>query len=501
MALFIGHDLGTGGNKAVLVDETGRILASAGARYGLRHGPDGHVEQDPADWWQAVCACTRSLLAEASVSPEDIAGIGFAGQMLALVPMEDATTPSRMAISWMDARGEDQARRITRGMGGHHVLAVIAGASPTGKDIIAKVAWLREREPAVFARTAAFLDATGYLVARATGKLVVDPTGASGTGLAEGVTWSRPLAWLAGFPLDKVPSITPSASVVGGVNEAAARDLGLRAGTPVVAGMADIPAAAVGAGCVDPGEAHLYLGTSGWVAQTSSRARSVPRAGIASVTAGDPAHRLVIGEMETAGAAVDWVRALLGLPDGDEGHARLDALSRDAEPGARGLLFAPWLVGERSPVPDASLRGAFVGLGLDHAPAHLARAVHEGIAHNLRWIADAMAIERHGASGLRVVGGGARSDVFLQIVADVTGRTIERVARPELAGAVGLALTAAVGVGALRGVSDVKRLVALDRSFAPRREHAPRHEASHRAFRALAAPLGVVARAMRKSGA
>ena len=459
MDLFIGHDVGTGGNKAVLVDLQGRVLSSHVGSLELDHPRPGWAEQDPERWWDAVCEGTRAVVGDRA---GDVKGMAFAGQMLVLVPMDGGGRPTRPAISWLDNRGEEQARRLTRRLGGDRVVRALAGASPTGKDLVAKVAWIAEHEPEVHAATEAYGDATSYLVARCTGRVALDATGAGATGLFDPVKrrWSKALARLTGYPLAKVPSVLPSTEVAGRLTSKAASDLGLAPDLPVAMGMADIPAAAVGSGAVEPGDGHVYLGTSAWIAVTLNKPRHVPAAGIVSVSSAAPRGSLMIAEMETAGACRDWFETNMGAAD-------LDELAAQAPPGCDGLVFCPWMFGERSPVPDSTLRGAFVNLSLEHGREHLARAVLEGVAYNLRWIIEEIDATGLRRPGLRAIGGGARSSLWLQIIADVCGESVSRVAEPRFAGASGAALSAAVATGYLRDVPAIKQRVRVERIFTP----------------------------------
>lgn len=493
MAYFIGHDLGTGGNKAVLLDEEGTVRSIAMADYPLDHPHPGWAEQDPERWWEAVCRCTREVVRDAGVPATDIAGIAFAGQMLSLVPLDSNGRPTRRAISWLDGRAGDEARALTRRLGGATVVRWLAGASPTGKDIVAKVRWMARHEPRELARTAALCDATGYLVARATGRLLMDPTAAGATGmfLAGSRRWSRLLSAACGFPLDKTAKVVPSTAVAGPLREDAAAECGLAPGTPVAMGMADIPAAAVGSGAVRPGDGHVYLGTSAWIGVTVRRPLSVGRAGIASVPSAGRRHALAIGESETAGACRDWLLRELGA---QKDATSFDRLASRASPGADGLLFVPWMYGERSPVPDAEVRGAFVNLSLQHTRAHMMRAVYEGVALNLRWIVDEMASAGERCPTLRAIGGGAASDLWLQVLADATGRPIERVAEPRAAGAVGAALVAAVAAGALPDLATSRDRVRVERRFEPDPDHAVRYDRALEVLRALHAPLSQAGR-------
>jgi xylulokinase len=497
MTCFVGHDLGTGANKAVLARADGHVLASARAGYPLHHPRPGWAEQDPADWWRAVCSCTRELLERARVDASEVAGLCFAGQMLALAPLARDATPTRPAISWMDGRAEEQARRIARRFGGEALVRAVAGAAPTGKDVVAKIAWIRDEEPDVMRATAAFCDATGYLVARATGLLLADHTAAAGTGMTSRRTrdWSRALAAIGGLPLDKMPPVRRCVDVAGPLTADAARDLGLAPGTPVAVGMADIPAAAVGSGALEHGDAHVYLGTSAWLGVAVARPKHVPRAGIVSVASADPDMFLLIGESETAGACADWIARTLGLSAAEP--ASLDDLASRSEPGARGALFAPWMFGERSPVPDSSVRAAFVNLSLEHRREDLARAVLEGVAYNLAWILDAAGVAGVACPSLRAIGGGARSDLWLQTLADVAGRPVSRVSHPQDAGAIGAALMAAVALRRLPSVRAVKGVVALERTFEPRADFAEPHRARAAVLRELHPSLS---RASRRLG-
>ena len=492
MAFFVGHDLGTGGNKAVVVDDRGRIVAHHVEPYPLHRPNPGWAEQDADDWWRAVCLCTREAVAKAGVPLDQIAGIAFAGQMLSLVAVDRDGTPTRRPIIWMDGRADVQARRLVRRLGGDRVLYLLAGASPTGKDLVAKIAWIHELEPEVYRKTAFFTDATGFLVARATGRVCIDPTAAGATGMidARKRQWSRLLAAATSFPLDKMPPLVRSIDVAGTLTDKAALELGLRAGTPVAMGMADIPSAAVGSGAVSTGDAHVYLGTSSWIGVTVATPKNVPSAGIASVPAAHPRDCLMIGESETAGACRSWFETNIGAGEGET----LDDLAARAEPGSRGLLFLPWMYGERSPIPDTRVRGAFVNLSLEHGREHLMRALYEGVALNLRWILDACASVGERCPTLRAIGGGARSEVWLSILASVTGRPVERVDHPQHAGAVGCALIAAVATGAVPDVGAIKAMVRVDRRFDPNPADDVVYREAYEVFRELHAPLSKAGR-------
>lgn len=486
--MFLGYDVGTSGTKAALIDAEGRLLAEAVSAHALSHPREHWAEQDPESWLSASAETTREVLRAASVKADDVKGVAFAGQMLTLVPMDAQGRATRAAIAWMDARAEDEAARIIRSMGGAAIVRALAGALPTGKDIVPKVAWLKAHEPEVFARTTALGDATSWLVAQVTSRVALDPTAAGATGLLDlkSRTMSRTLGFLARFPLEKIPPLLASTARAGGLHREGAARLGLVEGTAVAMGNADIPAMAVGTGATRAGDAHVYLGTSAWIAAASDRITPVPRRGIAAVPSAAESGVLLVGESETAGACREWAEKTLG--------SDFDALVETSPPGARGLLFCPWLFGERAPFPDARLRGGFVNLSLEHGRGDLARAVLEGVALNLGHIVAAMPLPPSAA--LRAAGGGAQSDTWMQIVADVTGRVVERVHNPRSAGAIGAALVAGVGSGA-RSLADSRAAVKVERRFVPRPELRPIYDAAMRALADLERPFSRASRTLR----
>ncbi len=491
---FVGFDIGTGGCKSVLVSGEGELIASAFHPYPLNHPRLGWAEQDAQDWWKAVCACTRGMLLECAVDPAKVAGVGFAGQMLGVVPVDAAACPLRPAIIWLDNRAEKQAASIIRRFGGRKAITRLAGAAPSGKDVVCKLAWLKENEPELYKRTRCFLDATGFLVGRATGRLVMDHTGAGGTGILNPRKreWSGLYATVLGLDLEKMPPLRSSIEVVGGLKQDAAEEMGLLPGTPVIAGMADIPAAATGSGALRDGDGHINLGTSSWLCLSVRKKVNLGKNGIATVVSPDPEMFLLIGESETAGVCLEWFarEMAVAMPrDGDVGGAeyfrRLDAVAAEVEPGAGRLLFTPWMFGERAPVPDTMVRAAFVNLGIRHGWEHMLRAVYEGVAFNLRWLTDIAASARYPCETLRAIGGGAASDVWMQIVADIIGRRIEAVSNPREAGAMGCALAAAVATGAIPFFKAIREVVRIRRVFEPDPGKVEVYDELYRVFRRI----------------
>jgi len=476
---ILAHDVGTGGNKAVLVDpSTGHIHSSTFEPYETRYPRPDWAEQDPTDWWQAVVLSTRRLLGQSGVRPEEILAMIFSTQMLGVVPMSATGEPLRPAIIWLDSRAEEQARWIMNRFLGPGVFAALAGAPLSGKDVMPKMLWLKAHEPDLFAATAKFLDVNGYLVYRSTGEMIADWTAASVIGFdLKKKDW---LGWLfryIGLPREKFPRLLKPTEVVGGLIPEAAEAFGLRTGTPVVAGAGDAPSAAVGSGAVGEGEGHINLGTSGWVGVVTARHMTGKR-GIATIQAADPDKCFLIAETETAGACLQWIadqfyRREQQDPAVTNVFALMDEIVETVEPGAGYLLFTPWMYGERAPIADVYVRSTFLNLSADHTREHMLRAVYEGVAYNLRWILEVMAHDfGYRGTTLRVIGGGARGRPWMQILADVTGQRIETVAHPQEAGAAGAALVAAVGLGLYPDFDSLKTAVPVAHIIEPRPEYA-----------------------------
>ncbi|MGZ4208545.1 MAG: xylulokinase [Actinomycetota bacterium] len=469
MGFVIAHDVGTSGNKAVLADEQGTIVGSATAAYPTFYpGPD-RAEQDAGNWWRAVCTSTRAVLASAGVDPEQIIAITFSTQMLGIVPMGADGAVLRPPIIWLDARAGEEARALMRRFGGPHAFAMVAGAELGAKDGIPKLMWLRRHEPQEYAAMKCFLDIDGYLLYCATGRMVMEATSASvfGTNLKKD-RWLTGIMRYAGLDPNKFAPIVASTDVVGGLTDAAAAECGLAPGTPVVAGAGDVPAASIGAGAARPGESHLYLGTSGWVAALTAR-KPRGKHGMAVIASAAPGVHLLLAEMETAGECLSWIAHELyhDVPT-DAAFEAMDSAVARVPAGAHGLLFTPWMYGERVPFQDATVRSAFIGLGVSHTRNDMVRAAYEGVCYHFRLIVESMqhdfGIEM---PVLRVVGGGARRDCWMQMLADVTRRSVEVPADPLDAGARGAALIALIGVGAMRGFDEVSSTVQVANRYEP----------------------------------
>jgi xylulokinase len=505
--LVIGYDVGTGGCKAVLATAGGKLLATEFEPYGVDYPRQHCAEQEPSEWWKAASETTRRLLATTGEDPDRVVGIAFATQMLGVVPMSDAGVPLTPGIIWMDCRADTQARTIVRRAGGKRIVMMVAGAVPSGKDVICKLKWIKEEEPDIYERTRAFLDVKGYLVYRATGKFLTDQSAASVTGLMDDKTrgWSRIMSVLLGVTVDKMPPVQKSIDIAGELTPEAAADMGLPAGTPVVAGMGDAPAGPVGAGALDHGEAVISIGTSGLLLITVNKKVKLGKYGMASIAAASPGMWLLVGETNTAGSCLAWFAEQLSTAE-ERRRAEtepsifrvLDGTAEGVPAGSNKLIFTPWMYGERAPVTDTTLRGAFVNLSLDHTREDMLHSIYEGVAFNFRWMLEAARTKELQCRTVRAIGGGATSDVWMQVLSDITGRRIEAVESAREAGAMGAALAVTLALGIYQDYGDIKEVVKVRKTFDPDKGKERLYDLLFSEFKSLYKGLSPVCRSINR---
>lgn len=497
--LVLAHDVGTSSNKAVLLDEGGTLIATASAGYPTHSPQPGWAEQDPADWWRAVREATASLLTQTSARRDEIVAVSFTGQMQGTLPVNASGQPLMRSMIWLDTRAEAQAREVTRGtirVFGYgptrlaRWLWLTSGApSLTGTDPISKILWLRQNRPEVWGQTSRLLDVKDYLLFRATGRYATTHDCANLTWLMDTRpgrrAWSPALLSMIDLPLSMLPDLVSPTDRVGALHDDAAADLGLNPGTPVIAGPGDVAAMAVGAGAVRAQAAHLAIGTSSWIAAHVEGRVADPLSYVGAMCSAHPTRYLAVAAQQNAGSVIDWLRQGV-LAEGGQpiSHEGLAQLASGCEPGSGNLTFLPWFAGERTPMDDQHARGGFLNLDLSHGRAHLARAVLEGVAMNTRWALSKLEplLEGPRTEGLRFVGGGARGDVFAQILATVLDRPLLRVPRPDFAAARGCALSALCALGLASNLEALEALVPIERRFEPEPRHRARYEADFAAF-------------------
>jgi xylulokinase len=440
---ILAHDLGTTGNKANLFDAEGALVGSAFAGYPTDYPRPNWAEQNPEDWWQAVCTTSRQLLTATAADPKAIAAVTFSGQMMGCTPVDKTGRLLRLCIIWADQRAQSQAEQIAAVCGVDEVYRR-SGHRVSPAYTAAKILWLRDEQPEIYRQAAYFLQPKDYVIHRLTGNFATDYSDASGTLLFDlgQRVWIESFLQALDLSPERLPALHASADVVGKVTSQAARESGLAAGTPVVIGGGDGACASVGAGVVEPGDAYCYIGSSAWLSVSSKEPVLDPRQRTVTFHHLHPARYSPMGTMQAAGGARDWAWRLLA----DE-RLDLDSAAAQISPAANGLIFLPYLLGERSPYWNPLARGAWVGLAMPHDKAAMARAVLEGVALNLRLMLDALRSQISGIRAIRLIGGGGKSPLWRQILADCFNLPIHVLTLKSEATAWGAAVAGGVGVG------------------------------------------------------
>lgn len=463
---LLGIDASTTATKALLIDSTGEVIAVASTEYSFDTPQPLWSEQDPALWWFATVQSIRQLLAKTAVDPAQILAVGLTGQMHGLTLLDEEGGVLRPAILWNDQRTAKECDAIRRWLGKEQLIRITGNDALTGFTA-PKILWVRENEPEIYARATSFLLPKDYVRYCLTGVQATDRADGSGTLLMDlqARDWSTTLLDALALPRDFVPQSFEGTEITGAISASAAEATGLRAGTPVVAGGGDQAAGAVGVGAVEEGIVSLSLGTSGVVFATVNRPFYEPEGRLHAFCHSVPGRWHLMGVMLAAAGSLRWYRDTLAA---GVAYDTLLAPTADIPPGSDGLIFLPYLTGERTPHPDPLARGGFVGLTVRHTQPHLTRALLEGVAFGLRDSFELMKGVGLGKSlQVRVSGGGARSPIWRQILADVLGAELVTVNTTEGA-AFGAALLAGVGVGLWKDVdSACARTIQVTGSTTP----------------------------------
>lgn len=483
MSFVIGIDVSTTATKAVIIDRQGDIVGIGSASYGYDIPAAGWTEQDPHLWWDATVAAVGQILTENDVAPSDVEAVGLTGQMHGSVLLDDRGEVVRPAILWNDQRTEAECDDIRRRVGGERLIEITGNDALTGFTA-PKLLWVRRNEPEKWARVSHVLLPKDYLRYRLTDELAIDVAGGSGTILFDlgARTWSPEI--LEALELD--PSLLPATfegpEVTGTISKAAAEATGLGHGTPVVAGGGDQSANAVGVGAVSPGVVALSLGTSGVVFATTDTPQIDPEGRVHAFCHAVPGRWHMMGVMLSAGGSLRWLRDALAP---DASFEELVGAAAEIPAGSDDLLFLPYLTGERTPYPDPRARGAFVGLTVGHDLRHLTRSVLEGVAFGLRDGLDLMIKAGLPApTQIRASGGGIRSPLWRQILADVLDAEIA-IVQTEEGAAYGAGLLAAVGANWFPSVEDACAAIVTAETSADPSELRPTYREAHARYRTL----------------
>ncbi len=517
----IAYDIGTTGVKTCLFSITDKIelLAAASEGYPLYVLPGGGAEQDPDEWWDAMVKSTRTVMSKVKVDKKDIMGISFCSQMQGLVLVDENGNAVRRAMSYMDQRAREELKKgIAYGpqIAGANVPKLLKALQITGavacsvKDPVWKYKWVEAHEPDVFARVYKWLDVKEYLICRMTGEFIMTPDSAFGALLydirkgKEG--WSPEICKLYGVQEKHLAKIVRCTDRVGKLRKQQAEELGLEEGTAVFGGGGDASLIGVGAGAVDVGDTHIYSGTSGWVSTVVDKSIVDTGAMIAAIVGARPNHFNYFAELETAAKCVEWVKDHLALDEIDiyldkshdlkHHHADREVVYTnlydymmavvDTVPaGSNGVIFTPWLHGNRCPFEDPNARGMFFNISLETGKSEMIRAVVEGVCFHMRWLLETEAKKVQTSQTVRFVGGGALSDITCQIMADILGRTVETVDSPQNIGSVGAAATIAVGVGLIKDLGEAKKLIPAAKTFYPNKADKTVYDRNFAAYKRL----------------
>ena len=498
-AYILAYDVGTTAVKTCLyyIYSGIELIASASSGYPLSVLPNGGAEQNPEDWWDAMCVTTKQVVEEAGISPEAVSGLSFCTQMQGLVLVDDKGTPVRPAMSYMDQRAVKELKEgLSYGLtvDGCNVvkllrsLVITKAVAASVKDTVWKYKWVENNEPEKFKKVRWWLDVKEYLIHRCCGEFVMTADSAFSTMLFDirkgRECFSKTMCDMLGVNYEHLPHLIKSTDCAGVLTEIAAREMGLRPGTPVFGGGGDASLIGVGAGAVDLHSTHIYCGTSGWVSTVVDKPTVDVSAKIAAVVGANPGFYNYFAELETAGKCLEWVKDHLALDEidiylekkhvSDSQEAIYKSLYdymmhvvSQIPAGSNGVIFTPWLHGNRCPFEDSQARGMFINIGLDTGKTQLIRSVLEGVCYHMRWMLDIQEKKTETSDVIRFVGGGALSAVTCQILSDILDREIETVENPQNVGAVGAAVTAAIGLGLIDDFSQTSKLVKPNRSYTP----------------------------------
>ena len=456
---FLGIDVGTGGTRALVIDEGGHVIASATEEHRPFASPQiGWAEQDPRDWWRACGVAVHKALAQGRLRGDQISCVGLSGQMHGAVLLDEQARVVRPALIWCDVRTENQSRDLTAQIGAARLIELTCNPALTNFTLT-KCLWVRENEPANWSRVRSLMLPKDYVRFELTGERATDVADASGTLLLDVAhrRWSKEILGLVEMDESLLPALYESPEICGQISAAGAAATGLQSGTPVVAGAGDQAAGAIGMGAASPGTVSATIGTSGVVLAATDAPALDPGGRLHTFCHAVPGRWMVMGVTQAAGLSLRWFRDQFGAAtngnsdSGSHSYDRLTAEAAKAPPGSDGLLWAPYLMGERTPYLDPTARGMLVGLTASHTRAHVIRAILEGVAFSLR---DTFTIFKEidvPAETIRLGGGGARSKLWRQIQADIYGHQVETVEAEEGA-AYGAAILAGVGAKAWTSV-------------------------------------------------
>lgn len=498
-------DLGTSGPKTALISIRGEVIDSEFEDTPVILLPGGGAEQDPEGWWRAIMNTAKKVLAKRLARPEDIVAVSVTTQWAGTVALDREGRHLMNAIIWMDCRGAEPVKDILNGLIKVDGLPLfklltwlkLTGGAPakSGKDSLCHILWVKKNRPDVYRNTYKFLDPKDYINLRFTGKFAATFDSillhwVTDNRDAANVTYSDKLMAMAGIERNKLPELVRAMDIVGAVRKEVADELGLKPDTPVIGGTPDVPSAGVGSGAVRDYEGHLYIGTSSWISAHVPFKKTDINHGFGSFPSPIPGRYIILSEQECAGKCLTWLKdnilyhkdELMIEQNVPNVYRVLDRIVEGVPAGANGVIFAPWLYGERSPVDDGYIRASLFNLSLENTRSDIARAVFEGVALNSRWLLGAVEkFMKRPFAYLNFIGGGANSDVWSQIFADVLNKKIRQIKDPIYANARGAAFLAAMALNYIK-LEDIPQYIKIKAEYLPNPDHRKVYDAMFAEF-------------------
>ncbi len=472
---LIAHDLGTSGNKASLFSVEGELVCSYTQGYEVDFFDENKAEQNPDEWYEAVKIATEKVME--GIDKEDVLAMSFSSQMQACVVVDKKGKPLRRAMIWADLRAQKQADQLEERIGFERMYQ-ITGHRVSPSYSIEKLMWIKENEPEIYQKTHKMLLAKDYVIQRLTGEFVTDYSEASGTNALDlkELRWSKEILEAAEIDREKMPELHASTDVIGSLKKEMAEELGLSETTAIVCGGGDGPCSALGAACIEEGKLFMTLGTSAWIGGTTKDVFLDEKKVIFCFAHVIPGKYMPCATMQAAGSSYNYIKD--ALCDGQIKEAKelggspfdlMNQLVKETKPGANGLVFLPYMLGERSPRWNSNTSGSFFGIKMEHTKGHYLRAVLEGVAMNMELILRSYR-EYLEVNDLVLSGGGAKGREFVEILSEVLEVTLHKLDKVETATSIAAAVIAGVGIGVFEDFKEIKRFVEVEESIIPTKE-------------------------------
>ncbi|MFX0002353.1 MAG: FGGY-family carbohydrate kinase [Candidatus Hodarchaeota archaeon] len=484
---ILAHDLGTSGNKAVIYDYDLNVISQTKIDYPLYYPKSGWAEQKPNDYWDAVKKGTNIIINESSVDKNEINALTFDCQMNCTIPIDNNGNPLMNSISWLDTRAAPLTHMYSKGVikiSGYGLKKIlmflkITGGAPgfNGKDPISHLLWMKKEQPDTYKKTYKFLSVKDFIIFKCTKNAVTSRDLGNTSWMMDSnpgkFEWSEKILDKFGIDKEKLPEIKNTTEIAGELTDDASKELNLKPGIPIFVGSGDLTSAALGSGAIENNQLIVCLGTADWVgAHISKRVKDLAHyTGCISSSQG---NYLCLSKQETGASCLDWLVNQMFIPEvvrykenPSELFTHLNSIVKDSEVGSRNLIFTPWIFGERSPINDPDVRGGFYNLSLEHTRNDILRSVYEGVAYNIKWALTYVEKLVGRSDEIKCIGGGAKSDIWCQILADILERKILQTQSPDLAAARGSAIISLVGLGILKNFSEATPLIKAQKTFTP----------------------------------